>query len=124
MRSIRFSKVVRKLSKQSRRLFLTAAIHRRIARRPDFLDCSLSKIGVSFSRRVYALRSKGEASNNRRTDCETFRRALQYGEPCSQTTGVGYPCAWCVIARLDPSMLGGVAPIPANRVDRSDRSRP
>src|SRR5438093_13326684 len=75
MRSIRFSKGVRKLSKQFRPLSLTAAIQRRIARRPDFLECFLSKRRVSFSRRLYALGSEGEASNNpSRSACSSGSR--------------------------------------------------
>src|ERR687896_544361 len=76
--SRRFSKVLRKVSKHSKPLSLTCAIHRRIARRPDFLECSLSRIRVSFSRRLYPLRSKGEASNSRSSS------ACSSGARCSR----------------------------------------
>src|ERR687896_1788784 len=76
MISIRFSKVVRNLSKQSRPLFLTAAIQRRIARWPDFLEWSLSKRRVSFSRRVYALRSKGGSLKQPIEEGVLFRRQV------------------------------------------------
>src|SRR5215210_4419315 len=77
MRSICFSKVLRKVSKHSKPLSLTCAIQRRIARRSDFLECFLSKRRVSFSRRLYALRSEGEASNNRsRRACSSGSRLL------------------------------------------------